>query len=83
MLNDDPNLKLNIVGHTDNRGEAGYNLDLSKRRAAAVVDALVMTRNINAARLTSDGAGMERPIATNETDEGRALNRRVELVKVQ
>ncbi|BCW88862.1 Peptidoglycan-associated lipoprotein [Alphaproteobacteria bacterium SO-S41] len=83
LLNADPNLKLNIVGHTDNRGAADYNLSLSKRRAAAVVEALVMTRNINAARLTSDGAGMDRPIATNETEEGRALNRRVELVKVQ
>jgi outer membrane protein OmpA-like peptidoglycan-associated protein len=75
-----PELRLNIVGHTDNKGSADYNLSLSQRRAAAVVASLVSQYGIDAGRLTSEGAGMTRPLAPNDTDEGRAKNRRVELV---
>ncbi|WP_245460243.1 OmpA family protein [Mesorhizobium sp. M1B.F.Ca.ET.045.04.1.1] len=79
LLTSEPDLKLNIVGHTDNQGGADYNLDLSRRRAASVVAALVSQYGIAADRLASDGAGMTQPVASNDTEEGRAKNRRVEL----
>jgi outer membrane protein OmpA-like peptidoglycan-associated protein len=80
LLNDKPELKLKIVGHTDNQGTAEYNLDLSNRRAANVVAALVGGYSLAADRLSSEGAGLTQPIAPNDTEEGRAKNRRVELV---
>ena len=80
LLKDKPDMRLKIVGHTDNKGTAPYNLDLSSRRAANVAAALVGGYGIDPARLTSEGAGMSRPLASNDTDEGRAKNRRVELV---
>ncbi|MBS2014220.1 MAG: OmpA family protein [Deltaproteobacteria bacterium] len=67
-----------IEGHTDNRGTAARNLDLSKRRAASVMAALV-AKGISKDRLTSNGYGMERPIDSNATDDGRQRNRRVEF----
>lgn len=69
-------LKVRVEGHTDNRGNRATNLDLSKRRAAAVVTYLV-EQGVPAERLSSEGYGQTKPIATNETDEGRAKNRRV------
>jgi outer membrane protein OmpA-like peptidoglycan-associated protein len=75
-----PQLKLKVVGHTDDRGSNDYNLDLSRRRAANVVAALVSDYGIASDRLISEGAGEGMPIAPNETDEGRAKNRRVELI---
>ena len=75
-----PALRLTIVGHTDNVGTESYNLDLSNRRAARVVAELTSAHGIEASRLTAEGAGMGRPVATNDTDDGRAKNRRVELV---
>jgi outer membrane protein OmpA-like peptidoglycan-associated protein len=80
-LEANPNLKLLIEGHTDAVGNADHNLDLSKRRAAAVKDVLVAQFNIDAARLTTDGLGASKPIASNDTPQGRSQNRRVELVK--
>jgi len=68
-----------IVGHTDNVGEYDYNISLSKQRAATVVDALV-SRGISKDRMQSVGIGPVSPIASNETDDGQALNRRVEMV---
>lgn len=74
-----PETVVEIIGHTDNTGDAGYNLDLSKRRAASV--ASVLTQNgVAAWRLTSTGRGEDAPVASNLTDEGRSLNRRVEVV---
>lgn len=73
--------QLSIEGHTDNIGGDAYNLDLSNRRAAAVKQALVDRYQIKADRLTTQGFGASRPVDTNETLEGRAQNRRVELVK--
>ncbi|HUQ99043.1 MAG TPA: OmpA family protein [Gemmatimonadaceae bacterium] len=73
--------KLGIEGHTDNIGGASYNLTLSQRRAAAVKSALIQRYRIDATRLTSSGAGLSRPKDTNTTLEGRARNRRVELVR--
>ena len=75
-----PELRLKIVGHTNNQGSGAYNLDLSQRRAARVVAALTFERGIAADRLSSEGAGMTQPVASNDTEEGRAKNRRVELV---
>jgi OmpA-OmpF porin, OOP family len=80
LLGARPDMKLDIVGHTDNQGTAEYNLDLSRRRAASVVEALVDNYDIDADRLTASGAGLTQPVASNDTEEGRAKNRRVELV---
>lgn len=73
--------KLTIDGHTDNVGGDAPNLDLSRRRAASVRDALVTRYKITAARLTTDGFGASRPKESNATPDGRARNRRVELVR--
>lgn len=80
LLVQSPEMRLKIVGHTDNKGSADYNAKLSSRRAANVVAALVSTYSIDASRLSAEGAGMSRPIAPNDTEEGRAKNRRVELL---
>ncbi len=78
LLNDVPSLKIEISGHTDSKGAAEYNQTLSKNRAKAVVDYLVKS-GIDTKRLTFAGYGKEQPIATNDTDEGRQLNRRTEF----
>ena len=67
-----------IVGHTDNVGSQGYNLPLSEKRAASVKDYLV-SKGIASSRLTSQGKGLQEPIADNTTEAGRAQNRRVEI----
>ena len=81
LLKKKADLKLDVVGHTDNVGDAATNLRLSQRRADAVVTALVEDHGIDEARLTARGEGLGKPIADNATEEGRAKNRRVELVK--
>ncbi len=81
LLGTAPSLKLIVVGHTDNAGSFDYNMDLSRRRAKAVVDALIADYGIAQNRLRSEGVGYLAPAASNDTEEGRALNRRVELVK--
>lgn len=73
--------RLRIDGHTDGAGSDEQNLELSKRRSAAVRDALVTRFGISAARLTAEGRGESSPKATNDTAEGRAQNRRVELIR--
>jgi len=80
-LNKHPEWKLSVEGHTDNIGGDTYNLDLSRRRAAAVKDALVKRYKIDPNRLTTVGNGATKPRDTNDTLEGRARNRRVELVR--
>jgi len=75
-----PGLKLELQGHTDNQGSAAYNLELSQRRAETVKAYLVASR-INDYRLLAKGYGLSKPVASNNTEEGRAKNRRVELVK--
>ncbi|WP_157212439.1 OmpA family protein [Methylocystis parvus] len=80
LLTEKPKLRLDIVGHTDNRGAPEYNLDLSSRRAQSVAAALTHDYAIAADRLRASGAGLTRPVAPNDTEEGRAKNRRVELV---
>ncbi len=81
LLNDNANLKLYVVGHTDNSGTLDVNIKLSQDRAAAVVNALVNRYSIGAFRLKACGDGPTAPVASNDAEEGRALNRRVELVK--
>ena len=81
LLEQDSSLKLLVVGHTDNVGTLASNMDLSKRRAAAVVQALTARHGIAAARLIAQGAGPLAPVASNGNEEGRAKNRRVELVQ--
>ncbi|MBN9332787.1 OmpA family protein [Devosia sp.] len=79
MLREYPALKLQIIGHTDSDGGRAHNQNLSERRAAAVVDALVNGFDIDFQRLASAGRGMDEPVASNATAAGKAQNRRVEL----
>lgn len=81
LLKADPSLKVFVVGHTDNVGGVDSNIKLSQDRAEAVLQALVRDHGIASARLRASGCGPFAPVATNDTDEGRAKNRRVELVK--
>lgn len=81
LMKKSPALKLHVVGHTDNQGDLPSNMDLSKRRAAAVVAALTKAHGIAADRLHAEGVGPLSPVATNRTEEGRARNRRVDLVQ--
>jgi outer membrane protein OmpA-like peptidoglycan-associated protein len=81
LMQQDPSLKVYVVGHTDNVGTLANNLDLSKRRAASVVQVLETQYHIAADRLAPYGCGSYAPRMSNDTEDGRALNRRVELVK--
>jgi OmpA-OmpF porin, OOP family len=81
LLKADPGLKIHVVGHTDNVGGVGSNIKLSQDRAEAVLQALVRDHGIAAARLSAYGCGPYAPVASNDSEEGRAANRRVELVK--
>lgn len=81
LLRDIPSLKLLVVGHTDNVGGLDYNLNLSRLRAAEVVKDLVANYGIDPARLSPHGVAYLAPVASNRTEEGRAKNRRVELVE--
>lgn len=82
LLARNPDLSVLIVGHTDGQGGFDYNLALSQRRAQAVADMLAADFGIERARITPAGAGMVAPVATNRTEEGRAKNRRVEIVEL-
>ena len=81
LLQNQSDLRLRIEGHTDNVGKPAYNLDLSKKRAESVKTYLTGKFQIDAARLSTEGYGDTRPVAKNDTDQERAQNRRVELVK--
>jgi OOP family OmpA-OmpF porin len=81
LLNSDPKLRIRIEGHTDNSGAAAHNLKLSEERAKSVKDALV-AGGINGTRLESKGLGQTVPLADNGTEDGKAKNRRVEIVKL-
>lgn len=80
LLKASPSLQVLIVGHTDAQGDMQYNRDLSMRRARSVVKALAEQHGIAAQRMTPEGVGMASPVASNRTEEGRAKNRRVEIV---
>ncbi|MDB0012833.1 OmpA family protein [Schleiferiaceae bacterium] len=79
MLQDNMDLAATIIGHTDNQGGRAYNQRLSEARAAAVLSWLV-EHGVQPTRLTSEGRGMDKPVASNDTDAGRALNRRTEVL---
>jgi outer membrane protein OmpA-like peptidoglycan-associated protein len=81
LLKSNPGLKISIEGHTDNTGTPVGNKTLSEERAKAVADALI-SRGIDKSRLASKGWGQEKPVADNRTEDGRAKNRRVEIVKM-
>ena len=81
LLLQNPELKVEIQGHTDDEGEEAYNLTLSDKRANTVLQYLQLF-GIGSERLLSKGYGESQPVATNDTEEGRAKNRRVELVKM-
>ena len=82
MLQEYPDLRLSIEGHTDSQGDESFNLDLSDRRAASVRRYLVEEFGIDPNRLSSRGLGETQPVASNDTPEGRQQNRRVELVRI-
>ncbi len=81
LLKQDPGLRLKVVGHTDGTGSLDANMKLSQARGEAVVQALVTQHGIAPSRLKGYGVGPLAPVATNDTEDGRAKNRRVELVK--
>lgn len=81
LLQANPTLKVYVVGHTDNQGSLARNMDLSQKRADAVVKALTESYRIPAIRLSARGVASLAPVASNDAEEGRANNRRVELVK--
>ena len=80
LLQQNPDLKLRVEGHTDNQGNAAANQKLSEKRAQAVV-AWLVAHEISGPRLTAVGLGQSKPVADNSTEEGRTKNRRVDLVK--
>jgi outer membrane protein OmpA-like peptidoglycan-associated protein len=80
LLKSNPGLKLFVVGHTDNQGTVAHNLELSQRRAEAVVAALRTQHGIDSGRLAARGVAQFAPVASNGAEAGRALNRRVEIV---
>ena len=82
ILNEVPDVKVKIVGHTDSDGADAANLDLSKRRAASVKNELVKSFGVNGDRLVTDGMGESQPVAANDSPANKALNRRVEFIKL-
>lgn len=82
VLKENPELKVKIVGHTDSDGSDAANLDLSKKRAAAVKDMLATEFGIDASRMETDGKGESEPIDKNDTPAGKANNRRVEFIRI-
>jgi outer membrane protein OmpA-like peptidoglycan-associated protein len=82
VLQKNPNIKLDVQGHTDNRGSASYNKNLSGQRADSVKLYLV-SHGVEPGRLTSQGYGFDRPLVPNDTDQNRALNRRVQFVRTE
>lgn len=82
ILNENPGVRIRIIGHTDADGNDAANLDLSKRRAAAVKNELIKTFGIDAGRIETDGKGKIQPVAPNDNPSNKALNRRVEFIKL-
>jgi len=82
VLKDNANVKVKIIGHTDSDGDDKSNLDLSKRRAASVKNSLSKDFGIDASRIETDGKGESEPVSPNTTPEGKANNRRVEILKL-
>jgi outer membrane protein OmpA-like peptidoglycan-associated protein len=81
-LNANPAIKVIVVGHTDNTGDYSNNKTLSKSRAESIKNYLINTNKISSSRLVTEGVGQSCPVSTNNTEDGRKLNRRVEIVKL-
>jgi len=79
FLKENPNVTVKVEGHTDNVGSEIYNQDLSERRAKSVAN-YIIDKGVDADRVSTEGFGFSKPIADNDSDEGRAQNRRTELV---
>ena len=82
LKKDYPKVKFEVAGHTDSKGKDSYNINLSKRRAKAVADYFA-SKGISRNRMKVSGYGATRPVASNDTDEGMAKNRRTEIVIIQ
>ncbi len=82
VLKENPTVRVKIVGHTDSDGADAANLDLSKRRGTAVKNELIKNFGIDASRLESDGLGETKPVAPNDNQANKAMNRRVEFIKL-
>ncbi len=82
VLIENPEVRIQIIGHTDSDGSDAANLDLSRRRAAAVKNEFSQTFGIDAARMQTDGKGESQPVAGNDSPSNKALNRRVEFIKL-
>jgi len=81
-LKANPEKRVALVGHTDAEGSLAGNISLSKRRAASVMDRLINDLGVNPGQLEAEGIGYLAPIASNQTDDGRTRNRRVEAILV-
>ena len=81
MLQENPTVQIEIIGHTDSDGDDSLNLALSKKRADAVKNALSQDFGIESSRMTTDGKGESVPVGDNQTPVGKAQNRRVEFIK--
>jgi len=82
VLTDNPDVKVKVIGHTDSDGKDDANLELSKKRGESVKNELIKTFGIDASRLEFDGKGESEPIGPNDTPANKALNRRVEFIKI-
>ncbi|MGN6417888.1 MAG: OmpA family protein, partial [Pseudobacter sp.] len=82
VMNENEGVKIKIVGHTSSDGDDAANLELSKKRAAAIKDALVKDHKIDESRIQTEGKGETQPVGDNKTKEGQAQNRRVEFIKL-
>ena len=79
-LNENPDTDIKIVGYTDNTGKVDYNQTLSEKRAKSVYDYMMVDQGVSGRRMEYEGKGVHDPVASNNTPEGRALNRRVEIL---
>ncbi|MGG9964181.1 OmpA family protein [Ferruginibacter sp. SUN106] len=82
VLKENPSIKIKVIGHTSSDGDDNANMELSKKRSAAVKDMLVKDFGIDAATIETEGKGETQPVADNKTKEGKAANRRVEFIKL-
>ena len=81
-MEDNSSIKIKVIGHTSSDGDDNANMELSKKRSAAVKDMLVNEFGIDETRLVTEGKGETQPVADNKTKEGKMLNRRVEFIKL-
>ncbi|MCA1981252.1 MAG: OmpA family protein, partial [Calditerrivibrio sp.] len=83
FMKNHPDIKIEIAGHTDSRGDRNKNIELSQSRAEAVMEVLITKFGIEKSKISAKGYGPDKPVDTNETEEGRSKNRRVEAVIIK